>query len=111
VFLHFSYTDSEGKVYKCVLPEAMSKQSNLPDEWLRIFSIYRLPTVVKRKAPPPNPLAKSVGDFPFISPRPSSTASSTTQPNQPGPESPPAAPAPTPVEPNAPGRGGRPDTN
>ena len=78
-YLHFSYTDSTGKVYKCELPEAQSKGSYLRDEWLRIFGIYRLPTVIKTKAPPTNPLAKGVGDFPFISPRPGATSSGPEQ--------------------------------
>ncbi len=78
-YLHFSYTDSTGKVYKCELPEAQSKGSYLRDEWLRIFGIYRLPTVIKTKAPPANPLAKGVGDFPFISPRPGATSSGPEQ--------------------------------
>lgn len=112
VYLHFSYCDQDGRVYKCVMPEAMSKESRLPDEWLRVFAIYRLPEVVKKKAAPKNPLEKSVTDFPFISPRPSSTAQTSTQPGgQPGPmETPPAPPAPT-APANAPHSGGRGDLN
>lgn len=101
VYLHFSYTDRTGKVYKCELPEAQSKGSNLRDEWLAVFNAYRLPTVIKTKAPPANPLAKSVNDFPFISPRPGAAKSSSDE-AQPAPEAPPPPPpAPAPSAPSA----------
>jgi hypothetical protein len=99
VYLHFSYTDRTGKVYKCELPEAQSKGSFLRDEWLAVFNAYRLPTVIKTKAPPTNPLSKGVTDFPFISPRPGAASSSSDE-AQPMPEATPAPPAPTPSAPS-----------
>lgn len=106
VYLHFTYTDQNGNVYKCELPEAMSKGSYLPDEWIRIFGAYRLPQVVKTKAPPANPLSKSVSDFPFISPRPASETSDSSG-SSPGSMEP--APPPPPAPAGSPGStaGGR----
>lgn len=98
-YLQFSYTDRDGKVYKCVLPEAMAEGSYLPDEWIRTFNLYRLPKVIKQKAPPKNPLV-GVSDFPFISPRPVPEQTPAEQPAAQQPEMPappmPSAPSATP---------------
>ena len=87
VFRHFSYADRDGNVYKCELPEAMSKGSYPYDEWIRTFSVYKLPQIVaKKKATKKGP--QSVGGFPFIAPRPQKAEA----PNQTQPQ-PQAAPA------------------
>jgi hypothetical protein len=69
IYLQFMYTDVDGKVYKCKLPEAMAKGQYKHDEWIRTFNVYRLPEVIKQKR-----IAKQqtheVTDFPFISPKP-----------------------------------------
>lgn len=99
-FLHFSYTNRDGKVYKCELPEAMSKGSYSPEEWYRTFNVYRLPQVIKQKPMPKKDGQGEVADFPFISPKPMTepavgdgqTPSSepASSPNMPSMPSPPA---------------------
>lgn len=68
-FLHFRYADTDGKVYKCVLPAAMAKEARTPAQWLGLFEMYREPEAVAKKEPRPT-APHTIGDFPFISPRP-----------------------------------------
>jgi len=78
IFLQFSYADRDGKIYKCELPDAMSKGSFPYDEWIRTFNIYRLPKVIgQKKVTKKGPAV--IGDLPLISPRPQAVAT----PNQP----------------------------
>jgi len=79
VFVNFSYADNDGKIYKCELPEAMSKGSYSPEEWVRTFNVYRRPEVIgQKKRVKKGPGV--VGDFPFISPRPRQAEATATQP-------------------------------
>jgi hypothetical protein len=109
VFLVFTYTDNDGKVYKCELPEAMSKGEYPPEEWIRIFNLYRLPQVLAQKKVT-GKKSQAIGDFPFISPKPQEVQSPTTQPatsSQPvqvptlPPPPMPTQPQPQPVNPRA----------
>lgn len=68
-FLHFRYADVDGKVYKCTLPAAMAKEPRTPAQWLALFEMYREPEAVAATKPRPT-APKTIGDFPFISPRP-----------------------------------------
>ncbi|MCL5104973.1 MAG: hypothetical protein M1133_12785 [Armatimonadetes bacterium] len=69
-FLRFAYSDKDGKVYKCELPEAMAKGEYTPDEWTRTFDLCKLPEVVKQDTSGKNKTEKGLKDFPFISPNP-----------------------------------------
>ena len=95
VFLHFSYANRDGNVYKCELPQAMSKGSYPYDEWIRTFSIYKLPQVVAKKSVTKKG-HQTVGGFPFIAPRPQ-RVEAPKQPQGPG-----AAPAGMPTLPPMP---------
>ncbi len=102
VFLEFTYTNNDGNVYKCVLPQAMSEGTNTIDDWYRTFAIYRLPTVIKQKKIKTGP--GQINDFPFISPRPQA-AETPKAPEQPKPVTMPQMPtsgAPGPGVPAAP---------
>ena len=68
-FLHFKYTDNDGKVYMCVLPAAMAEGEHGISEWLGTFNVYRRPEVLAQKTVDKKP-GEKLGDFPFISPRP-----------------------------------------
>ncbi len=68
-FLHFEYTDNDGKVYRCDLPAAMSEGKHKGSEWLTIFNVYRQPEVIAQKKVEPA-TKEQLRDFPFISPRP-----------------------------------------
>ena len=100
VFLKFRYADNDGKVYECLLPEAMSKGQYTLGEWLSTFNAYRIPKVVAQKKKSKN--AEDLSDYPFISPKPVQK----TNPQEPGstpPEQIPPLPAgPTPPQPPAP---------
>lgn len=72
-YLEFSYTDNDGKVYKCKMPEAMAQGTYPPQEWLRTFTIYRLPEVVKQKPVAKKSTGDDINDFPFIAPKQRST--------------------------------------
>ncbi len=108
VFLEFAYADNDGKVYQCQLPEAMSKGEYPPEEWIRIFNLYRLPQVIAHKRVVKKG-SQAIGDFPFISPRPQqvqqpSQPATTSQPTQVPPLPPPPMPTqtqPQPVNPRA----------
>lgn len=76
-FLKFRYADNDGKVYDCVLPNAMSKGQYTLGEWLSTFNAYRLPKVVAQKKAAAR---ENMGDYPFISPKPAQQ----TTPEQPG---------------------------
>lgn len=95
-FYQFAYTDKDGKVYKCQLPEAMAQGAYSSDEWVRTFNIYRLPEVIKQKKVARNTgRIEEVIDFPFISPKPVAVqqpAVSEAQPAAPKPISMPALP-------------------
>ena len=90
LFLHFRYADNDGKVYECVLPKAMSEGQYTLSEWSSTFAAYRLPKVVavKKKG-----TKDTLGDYPFISPRPAQQQPATAgaAPEQ---QAPAAAPAP-----------------
>ena len=68
-FLHFKYTDNDGKVYKCVLPAPMAEGKHKGSEWLTTFNVYRQPEVIAQKKVGPG-TKEQLRDFPFISPRP-----------------------------------------
>ena len=68
VYLMFAYTDMDGKVYKCKMPQAMGQGAYPPQEWLRTFTVYRLPDVIKQKRIVKK-RGENVNDFPFIAPR------------------------------------------
>lgn len=74
VYLTFAYTDNDGKVYKCKMPEAMAQGTYPPQEWLRTFTIYRLPEVIRQKHVAKKSGGGNINDFPFIAPRPANTA-------------------------------------
>ena len=63
-FLHFKYTDNDGKVSTCVLPAAMAEGEHTLSEWLSRFNVYRAQKGLGRKQD--DELAK----FPFVSPKP-----------------------------------------
>lgn len=106
IFLRFKYADSDGKVYECVLPKAMSEGQYSLAEWSSTFAAYRLPKVVavKKKS------SVDLGDYPFISPRPQQQQQPAANPSQPAPQVPPSAPVSLPPAgaPVAPGVGGPP---
>ena len=68
-FVHFKYTDNDGKVYKCVLPAPMAQGKHKPSEWLTTFNIYRQPEVLAQKKVAAGD-KENLQDFPFISPKP-----------------------------------------
>lgn len=76
VFLRFKYADSDGKVYECVLPKAMSEGQYTLAGWSSTFAAYRLPKVVAVKK-----MNKTVdiGDYPFISPKPKQQSATDQQ--------------------------------
>lgn len=101
IFLKFRYADNDGKVYECLLPEAMSKGQYTLGEWLSTFNAYRIPKVVAQKKKPKT--TENLSDYPFISPKPVQT----TNPQQPGAgtspnEVPPLPPGPAPTQPPSP---------
>lgn len=89
-FLRFKYADTDGSIYKCEMPEAMSKGSYSIEEWARTFRIYRLPQVVGHKKVVKKKGPAQFGDFPFISPKPRPVRQAPAQPTQ--PEAVPATP-------------------
>lgn len=109
-FLHFKYADSDGKVYECVLPSAMSQGQYTLSEWASTFNAYRLPKVLAQKKVGNR---DNLGDFPFISPKPQAQPQEQQQaqpsapsapvsgpgdslPTLPGPSGPPPGSAPPP---------------
>lgn len=66
-FLSFQYADNDGKVYECILPQAMSQGQYSLSEWVSTFNAYRLPKVLAQKK---LKKGENLGDFPFISPKP-----------------------------------------
>ena len=105
VFLRFKYADSDGKVYECVLPRAMSEGQYTLSEWSSTFNAYRLPKVFAQKKVDKR---ESYGDFPFISPKPQAQpkvqqqpSPTTNIPQLPTPPMP-VAPQPPPVAPSGP---------
>jgi len=95
VFLRFRYADNDGSIYDCELPEAMSKGTYSVAEWARTFNAYRLPKVVGHKKT--DKTVQTVGDFPFISPKPKETPKPAQAQKNPNIEIPklPAMPAPS----------------
>lgn len=98
VFLRFKYADSDGKVYECVLPKAMSEGQYSLAEWSSTFAAYRLPKVISVKK---TNRAMDLGDYPFISPKPQQPA--TTDAQQPSQTPMPMPQGPGPI--SAPGLG------
>ncbi|MCL5103215.1 MAG: hypothetical protein M1133_03745 [Armatimonadetes bacterium] len=88
-FLRFTYEGTDGNIYKCELPEAMSKGEFTPDEWKRTFNSFKLPEVVKQTTSGKKS-DKGLNDFPFISPKPK--AAPTQMEGAPQPGSQPAMP-------------------
>lgn len=88
-FLHFKFTDNEGKVYECKLPEAMSKGQYTAPEWLSTFNVYKLPKVLAQKHVNKT---EDLNDFPFISPKPQQQQAQEQQPQA---QSAPNIPTPT----------------
>jgi hypothetical protein len=79
-FLSFAFADRDGKVYKCVLPQAQSQGSYTCDQWVRTFIVYKLPQVIaQKKTTKKGPT--NVNGFPFISPKPQPVAGETPQAN------------------------------
>ena len=68
-FMHFKYTDNDGKVYKCVLPAAMAEGDHTLSEWVSRFNVYRKPEVLAQKEVSTRK-GERLSDFPFISPKP-----------------------------------------
>lgn len=109
VFLRFKYADSDGKVYQCVLPHAMSEGQYTLAEWSSTFNAYRLPTVLAQKKMNKR---EEYGDFPFISPKPHTASPTQAQPQStngqpsiptlPSPSPAPASPSPAPAAPMVP---------
>lgn len=102
VFLHFEYADNDGNVYKCELPEAMSKGEYTPEEWIRIFNLYKRPQVIAQKKKPSRQGSRAISDFPFISPRPQTVETSPSKPaTSQSPQLPtlPPPPMPSPTQP------------
>lgn len=94
-YLSFVYTDNDGKVYKCEMPEAMSQGTYDPNEWVRTFNIYRLPTVIKQRKVVKRTDSQNVEGFPFISPKQSTApAAAQATPSAPQPVAAPSAPRP-----------------
>ena len=83
VFLRFKYADSDGKVYQCVLPRAMSEGQYTLSEWSSTFNAYRLPKVLAQKKINKR---EEYGDFPFISPKPQAQPPAQSQPEQTNPQ-------------------------
>lgn len=77
VFLHFRYTDNDGKVYDCVLPNAQGQGQYTPVEWISTFNAYRLPKVVAQKKVSRS--AEAMHDFPFIAPKPQQVNTTSTE--------------------------------
>jgi hypothetical protein len=108
VFLRFKYADSDGKVYECVLPRAMSQGQYTLSEWSSTFNAYRLPKVLAQKKINKR---EEYGDFPFISPKPQAAQPVQSQPGSAGsqpaaiPPLPSPNPAPVAPPPPAPRRG------
>ncbi|MCX8053057.1 MAG: hypothetical protein N3B12_04555 [Armatimonadetes bacterium] len=107
VFLRFAYADNDGKIYQCELPEPMSKGEYPPQEWLRLFNVYRLPKVIGQKKLVQKKGPRVIGDFPFISPRPQPEKTPTEQQRPTPTPQPIQLPAPpptqTPAQPTNPG--------
>jgi len=82
VFVRFKYADSDGKVYECVLPQAMSEGQYTLSEWSGTFNAYRLPKVIAQKKVSKR---ETFGDFPFISPKPQQQPPATPQPDSSAP--------------------------
>ena len=105
-YISFAYTDNDGKVYKCKMPEAMAQGTYPPQEWLRTFTIYRLPEVIKQKHVAKKSGGGGINDFPFIAPRPANAApeqTPTAAPQQPKPSNLPSLPPLPAAQPGAPG--------
>ncbi len=62
----------------------MSEGEYTPDEWIRTFSVYKLPSVVKQKKVVKKPVA-SIDDLPLVAPKQGTTqgSSSETSPGAP----------------------------
>ncbi len=111
-FLHFKYTNNDGKVYKCVMPAAMAEGDHTLSEWMSTFNVYRKPEVLAQKQVTKKE-GEKLSDFPFISPRPAVREQKKEAPRKPQstvalPELP---PPPTPVttrQRRMPGQPGRP---
>lgn len=99
VFLHFKYADSDGKVYECVLPRAMSEGQYTLSEWSSTFNAYRLPKVLAQKKMNKR---EEYGDFPFISPKPQAAPPAQSQPTNPQAIPTLPSPSPAPAAPPAP---------
>ena len=97
-FMHFKYTDNDGKVYKCVLPAAMAEGDRTLSEWVSAFNVYRKPQVLAQKEVSTRK-GEKLSDFPFISPRPEVREQKKEAPKRPRPSvalpALPAAPTPS----------------
>ena len=97
-FMHFKYTDNDGKVYKCVLPAAMAEGDRTLSEWVSTFNIYRKPEVLAQKEVSTRK-GEKLSDFPFISPKPEVREQKKEAPKKPRPSvalpALPAAPTPS----------------
>ena len=100
VFLHFKYADYDGKVYECVMPQAMSEGEYTLSEWSSTFKAYRQPKVLAQKKVQSG--HEELGDFPFISPKPQPEQPPEQAASQSGQTTPSIAPElpplPTPVQ-------------
>ena len=96
----FKYADTDGKIYKCKLPQAMTGGSHTPTEWLSSFSVYREPEVLGQKKIVKKKIGETdnLNDFPFIAPRPQKAEKSdSTTSESPTPRMPMQAPMPAPM--------------
>ena len=80
VFLHFTYTEADGKVYKCELPRALSLDPMAPSEWLTTFKVYKLPEVVAQKKK--GTVREDLAGLPLISPKPETPKVTTEKPDE-----------------------------
>lgn len=65
-FYEFSYSDDDGKVYKCRLPIAMAQGEYVAADWILTFNVYKELSVIKQKKTARNANVADIRDFPFV---------------------------------------------
>ncbi|MFQ3549308.1 MAG: hypothetical protein SNJ70_06120 [Armatimonadota bacterium] len=81
-YLQFEYEDSDGKIYKTIVPEAMTQGAYTPSEWKSTFRVYRAKDEAPRQAPKQKK-TDDLNDFPFIAPKGSGEEKTEPQRQQP----------------------------
>lgn len=69
-YLVFKYTDMQGNIRTCEMPESHSQGEKLPGEWISTFNTYKKAEAVVVKKREVKQTDQGVVDFPFISPKP-----------------------------------------